>query len=107
MTPQDFARIFVAHKSDLFAAYSESGSETAVGNMLSTFSNETERERVLAIIDDVLTDSLYSVLLGLDGAGSIGGTQQAYSIQSENGESVLSAGSGELEGAAYEAFFGV
>ncbi|RQW29768.1 hypothetical protein EHS17_00525 [Rhodobacteraceae bacterium CH30] len=55
------------------------------------------------LIKEILSDAFYTLLLGLDGATSIGGTQNSYTIKSESGE--LSADTpGSLEAAAWKAF---
>ncbi|KWT68142.1 hypothetical protein APV28_3336 [Comamonas testosteroni] len=45
---------------------------------------------------------MYTLLLGLDGAASIGGEQQTYTLHDEDGN--LISDGGELEAAAWEAF---
>ncbi len=52
------------------------------------------------IVDGILTDSLYTVLLGLDGAASIGGRQEMFDLRAEDGTRL--SGSGILEALAYE-----
>jgi hypothetical protein len=50
----------------------------------------------------VLTDTFYTLLLGLDGSASIGGIQQTYKIYGEDGK--LISDCGEIEAEAAEAF---
>jgi len=59
-------------------------------------------EQLQQVLDTVLTDTMYTLLLGLDGAASIGGTQQAYQIRDEAGN--LVSDSGELEAEAFSQF---
>ena len=59
-------------------------------------------EQLKEVIDTLLTDVFYSVLLGLDGESSIGNTQQTYKIYDEEGN--LISDCGELEASAYEYF---
>ena len=54
------------------------------------------------ILDGVLTDAFYTLLLGLDGAASIGGLQQCFDLRDESGDKI--GGDGELEAAAYSHF---
>ena len=61
-----------------------------------------QREQVIAIVDGVLTDVFYTLLLGLDGSGSIGGIQQTYKVYGEDGE--LISDCGDIEAEAAEAF---
>lgn len=52
------------------------------------------------ILDTTLNDVFYSILLALDGAASIGGTQESYDLKDEKSNPL----SGELEGYAYDYF---
>ena len=65
------------------------------------FSN-TQQEQLKEVIDSLLTDVFYSVLLGLDGEHSIGNIQQTYKIYDQEGS--LISDCGELEASAYEYF---
>jgi hypothetical protein len=56
------------------------------------------------VLDGVLTDAFYTVLLALDGAASLGGRQVTYSLRDEGGREPT--GSGEIEAAAWERFHG-
>jgi hypothetical protein len=61
-------------------------------------------EKLKEVIDTLLTDVFYSVLLGLDGKNFIGNTQHTYKIYDEEGN--LISDCGELEVSAYEYFHG-
>ena len=61
-------------------------------------------EKLKEVIDTLLTDVFYSILLGLDSENSIGDTQQTYKIYDEEGN--LISDCGELEVSAYEYFHG-
>ena len=54
------------------------------------------------IVETILTDTHYSLLLGLAGAGSIGPIKQPYQVYDENGE--LLSDYSDLELAAFEYF---
>jgi hypothetical protein len=56
-----------------------------------------------AMLTEVLNDTFYSLLLGLDGAVSIGESQIRYEIRDESGN-LVSDGNGLLEAAAWKAF---
>lgn len=49
-----------------------------------------------------MTDTFYTILLGLDGSASIGDSQESFKIFDEDNN--LISGSGDLEGFAYEYF---
>lgn len=51
-----------------------------------------------------LTDAFYTLLMALDVAASLAGTQQHYHLTDGDGQ-VVSGGDGKLEIAAYSAFF--
>ena len=59
-------------------------------------------EQLKEVIDTLLTDVFYSILLGLDGENFIGNTQHTYKIYDEEGN--LISDCGELEASAYEYF---
>jgi hypothetical protein len=63
-----------------------------------------QRAVLREVLDGVLTDTLYTVLLGLDGAASLGGEQRAYVLTDEDG--TLLTRDGAIEAAAYECFHG-
>ena len=52
------------------------------------------------MLNSILRDTFYTILLGLDGCAAIGNYQQLYEIKDENGNLI----SGEIDGYAYEYF---
>ena len=82
MTSDEFAKIFYIEKLNFLKSCFE--------------------EQLKEVIDTLLTDIFYSILLGLDGERSIGNTQQTYKIYDEEGN--LISDCGELEASAYEYF---
>jgi len=54
------------------------------------------------VLYDALTDTMYTLLLGLDGCACIGDRQEIYKVFSHSGDQL--SGDGELEAAAYEVF---
>lgn len=67
--------------------------------------NDSDIQRFRPMLEEVLGDAFYTLLLGLDGAASIGGTQGAYEIKNESGEIVVD-GKGDLENIAWRLFRG-
>lgn len=55
--------------------------------------------QVLAVLDQVCTDLLYTLLLSLDGAAAAGGEQHTFEVRNEQGQNLSPCG--ELEAAAY------
>jgi hypothetical protein len=54
------------------------------------------------IVDEILTDTLYTILLGLDGEANIGRTQMSYKIYNEEG--TLISPDGNIETEAWKQF---
>lgn len=77
---------------------------TFVGSLIREAAlSKHQRERMIAALYAALTDAFYTMLLGLDGAASLGGIQQSYRLQDESGR-LISDGTGELEAVAHELF---
>ena len=106
MNAEEFVRNFKRHKTELLAQYSDEKSDSAVAKRVAELGKGGYRAEVLEILDEAMTETIYGILLGLDGASSLGQSQQGYTIRGEDGGLVTSADDGELEGLAYEAFFG-
>ena len=104
MSAAEFVRRWKLEKEELMQAFSNaaSGSATAtmIGEMGLTLKQQEQMRRVL---ESALTDTMYSLLLGLDGAGSIGSVQETFKIEHEDGTVVSSCG--ELEAEAWRQFF--
>jgi len=106
MDANAFVANWVQHKGELLDEFCDANSETLVQKLIGELElNSTQRIQLRRVIDAALTDTMYGLLLGLDGEASIGGDQRAYRIVDEtNGQEI--AGPGELESAAYECFHG-
>lgn len=84
-------------------AYSDAQSGGEVAALIEGASLTPEQtKQVLAALDTALSDAFYTILLALDGAGSLGSRQQAYTIRDDRGN-MVSSGDGRLEAAAWEA----
>ena len=105
MTPEDFANEFKILKSQLVDDYFSTDSEISrVGNLNEAGLSENQISIVRTLVDEALTDALYTVLLGLDGCASIGNVQHSYVLRDE--EERLLSGGGDLEASAWEVFHG-
>ena len=103
MTASEFVRLCKSEKESLLAEYFESDPQSAVGAKIANLRpTKTQSRLVREIVDGVLTDAFYTILLGLDGCASIGGRQVNYRLKDEEGN--LFTGSGEIESAAFEEF---
>ena len=105
MTPEEFARAIAEEKNTLVESYFAPDSGSAVGQQIAGLELPVKQRKLLrAIIDGALTDICYTILLGLDGATSLGGLQQQeFQLSDEEGNLLTG---GELEGHAYEVFHG-
>ena len=63
---------------------------------------EIQTDQLKEMIDVLLNDVFYSILLGLDGECPIGNDQQTYKIYDDEGN--LISNCGELEASAYQYF---
>ena len=104
MTPHEFAACVARQKKDMLSTYFNPESGAAVATQIAAMGLSDGQAKALRIVlDGSLTDAFYTLLLGLDGAASIGGVQNSYELRAEDG--TLLTG-GELEGAAWEHFHG-
>ena len=105
MTSDEFAKNFYIEKLNFLKSYFEEQPQypSAVNAKIKEMGlSNTQQEQLKDVIDTLLTDVFYSLLLGLDGENSIGNTQQTYKIYDEDGN--LISDCGELEASAYEYF---
>ena len=104
MTAESFTKLFYKEKEDLLKTFTTPGSETLVSTLVAQLELSPSQKFLMKdVIDAVLTDAFYTILLGLDGAASIGGVQQDYSIIDEAGVTLTG---GDIEAHAYDLFHG-
>jgi hypothetical protein len=103
VTPREFVDCFSREKEALLRTYlNRSG--TSVASKIAQLQLEPDKLKLLSqILDGVLTDAFYTVLLGLEGEASIGGRREAYRLSDAQG-TVLTGG--EIESEAWRAFHG-
>jgi len=103
MTAKEFVELFHIEKKEMIDLYFNSLEKTEVKAKLESLDLTTKQmEQMQGIIDTVLTDAMYTILLGLDGGASIGNVQQTYEIYDENGNKLSECG--DIEQYAYELF---
>ena len=98
MTSDEFAKNFYLEKLNILKSCFEEQPQypsTVNAKIKEMGLSNTQQEQLKDVIDTLLTDVLYSILLGLDGESSIGNTQHTYNLISH---------CGELEASAYEYF---
>ena len=105
MTSDEFAKNFYLEKlaflKSCFQAQPEQPSAINVKiKEMALTAHQTEKLK--EVIDILLDDVFYTILLGLDGESPIGNTQQVYKIYDQDHN--LISDCGELEASAYEYF---
>ncbi|KQT31470.1 hypothetical protein ASG22_18240 [Chryseobacterium sp. Leaf405] len=108
MTTKEFVKNFCQEKQSILNSCFDNQSEykTLVSTKIEELSlNKIQTEKLKEIFSDLLTDTFYSILHGLDGSASIGNSQESFKIFDED-DNLISDGSGDLEGFAYEYFHG-
>jgi len=104
MNAEEFVTIFKKEKDSLLNDYINSQG-TMVSKLISDLKlNKKQKNIIEKIVNEILTDAFYTILLGLDGSANIGGVQQIYKIYDEN-ENLISD-CGDIEAATYEFFLG-
>ncbi|MFC4323237.1 hypothetical protein [Litchfieldia salsa] len=103
MTAKEFVELFYNEKNELIKQYFSNSQVTEVGSKIDSLGlTENQLAKMKDVLDVVITDIMYSILLGLDGEASIGGVQQNYKLYDENRLELTN--SGEIEQYAYEYF---
>lgn len=103
MTATEFVTCCFNEKASLLVTYfaPQSGSQVAKDIARLKLSSE-QRELMQKVANGILTDAFCSILLGLDGAASLGGVMHDYDLRAEDGTRLT--GEGEMEEAALEKF---
>ena len=103
MTAEEFVRAVKEEKDNTVAMYFSDTSETQVGQMIRELEkNGAPKEKIHALVDAVLNENCYTLLLAIDGEASLGNIQQQYKLLDEEGSELT--GSGEIESEAFEQF---
>ncbi|MBU2947952.1 hypothetical protein [Zobellia uliginosa] len=101
MTTEEFVKAFYCEKQDFLKEYLSDNTQTEAGELIKKLKLTANQTEIMGkVLDSAFTDIFYTILLGLDGAASIGGHQEIYELKDENGNKF----SGEIEGFAYEYF---
>ncbi|MEI6351078.1 MAG: hypothetical protein WCP06_08225 [Verrucomicrobiota bacterium] len=104
MTPEEFVQCFQREKNDLLRTYLDASSGSVVATRMAELARAPDQFSLMRdVVDTVLTDTFYTILLGLDGCASLGGVQQNYHIRDESG-AVVCNGDGTIEVLAYASF---
>jgi hypothetical protein len=105
MDAREFVACWRREKESLLTAFTDKNSTTHVAQGIRQLGLRDDQGKALvAVLDAVLTDTLYTLLLGLDGEAAIGGVQQTYRVYDEGGS--LISDRGDIEAEAYRQFHG-
>jgi len=86
MDAKEFVANWNALRAELLASYlSPDGAGDVAARVRAMGLSTGQHEQMRDVLDGVLRDTMYTLLLGLDGAASIGGDQQAFTIADEEG----------------------
>ena len=103
MTGEEFVRLCFEEKESILSEYCSPETESTVGVMVRELVRAgADQETLHKLLDLVLTENWYSMLLALDGSASLGGEQMTYEVRDEDGNILNECG--ELEAAAWEVF---
>ncbi|HEY4159541.1 MAG TPA: hypothetical protein VGM29_15635 [Polyangiaceae bacterium] len=101
LTPEEFVQEFVALKDGLVQGYMNAPNLFPGGAAVEALGLSSEQRTALSdVLDTILKDALYTVLLALDGEVPLGARQIAYTLRDGQGNLL----SGLLAGPAFEAF---
>lgn len=105
MDAETLVRAVHDEMTNLTRAYFSGPPETQVSQQISSMGlTAPQKIQMEEVISGALADFAYMILLGLDGAASLGGQQQAFQIFDESGNRV--GDEGDVEAAAFEIFHG-
>ena len=100
MHSAEFVANVVKLKQELLNAFVGEHSTSEVAQLIASLGLTPEQHHAMnQVINAALCDTLYTLLLGLDGAAAIGNRQQSYSLTAEDGSLVYEPG--ELEAEAW------
>ncbi|WP_444944063.1 hypothetical protein ACJJIK_02235 [Microbulbifer sp. ZKSA006] len=89
MDAKEFVKHWKTGKEDFLKLYTSGSEETEVASLIKEMElSPKQKDLMKLVLDGVLTDIYYSLLLGLDGAGSIGDIQHIFKIYDESGNLV-------------------
>jgi hypothetical protein len=97
MNAEEFVACWKREKEALLRDFLDEKT-TAVAIQIAELNLTPEQfHQLTRVLDAVLTDTMYTLLLGLDGSASIGDVQQTYRIRGEDGQLISDCGDIEAE----------
>ena len=100
MTAEEFVKNCYKEKENMQKIYFDKDKETYVGEQIKNIiSKGVSTDEVKELIDSVMNESFYTMLLGLDGETSLGDVQMQYKLFDENNNLIKG-----IESTAYDIF---
>lgn len=100
MTAEEFVKNCYKEKQEMLKIYFDKENETQVGNQIKNIvSKGISTDEVKELLDSVMNEVFYTILLGLDGETSLGDVQMQYKVYDENDNLIEDIG-----GCAYDTF---
>lgn len=103
MTAKEFVKAATEEKENIMSLYFSDNAETEVGKMIKELVKRgASKETLYQLVDMVLNETYYNLMLALDGESALGHIQMPYKLFDQNGNELT--GSGEIECEAFEQF---
>ena len=100
MIAEDFVKNCYKEKQEMLKMYFDKEKKTQVGNQIKNIiSKGISSDELKKMINSVMNEVFYTMLLGLDGETSLGDVQMQYKVYDEN-DNLLDG----IESYAYDAF---
>ena len=100
MKAEEFVNNCFKEKQEMLKLYFDREKETQVGKQIkSIVSKGVSNDEIKKLLDSVMNEVFYTILLGLDGETSLGDVQMQYKIYDENDDLLE-----EIESYAYDLF---
>ena len=85
MTAEEFVNNCYKEKQEMLKIYFDAQKETQVGNQIrSIISKGISNDEIKKLLDSVMNEVFYTILLELDGETSLGDIQMQYKLYDEN-----------------------
>ena len=84
MTAEEFVNNCYKEKQEMLKIYFDKEKETQVGNQIKNIvSKGISNDEIKELVDSVMNEVFYTILLGLDGETSLGDVQMQYKVYDE------------------------
>ena len=85
MTGEQFVKLCYEEKKNILAEYFNPNYSSVVGKKISAITEQgISKDDLYDLLNLVLKENYYTLLLGLDGEASLGNTQMTYKLYDEN-----------------------